>query len=416
MRLCSCIIRRPSSIFLTVLLLLLTMTIRTIRAQVDTGAAAVHDEDVIHSKNTQEEDKRLWGSHPHDAHPPPQQQQQQQQEHHHQTPEANSNSNHSSENYPSANTNAPTIPFVAKTTSTSSSSQQQQQQQQQQAPSVSLPQQHTPPQGFPLTARVYTDPVDKLAHFDTDISITLPYWECGVAGSTTVPIHLLHATIRHLLAGGKPNLYASQQGAAHPQMVVCLTRLDILLNSGESQTFQPGHVILLENVVRGGHKLVGHGNTDDMTVLILTLPQHYHAVGKEQTCLANTIRKTHLQQNPCPTEEEEAAAAMEDYNSSTPDIIKVLRQPQNRRKFVLGLLGVAITGLVGDFFGRVAPLWLAVIFGGGCFVAGGTYAFVKAGDYLLEELQLWQERRQLKLVEEQRISSETGNGHGHVHE
>jgi hypothetical protein len=381
-------------------LLILTVTTTITRAQVDTGTgtAAVRE-------NTQEEDKRLWGSHPpNDAHPPQQQQQQQQQT----QEEANSNSNSSSDNISAnanANANAPTIPFVAKTTSSSS-------QQQQQLPiAPSLPQQYAPPKGFPLTARVYTDPVDKLAHFDSDISITLPYWECGGAGSTTVPINLLHATIRHLLAGSKPNLYASQ--GPHPQIVVCLTRLDIVLNSGESQTFQPGHVILLENVVHGGHKLVGHGNRDDMTVLILTLPQHYHAVGKQQTCLANTIRKTHLR-DPCPTQVQDSSSSS---STNTPGIgiIKVLRQPQILRKLVLGLFGVAVTGLAGDFLGRVAPLWLAVVFGGGCFVAGGTYGFVKAGDYLLEELQLWHERRQLQLVEEKQRSETSNTGrHGHV--
>ena len=441
MKFCWC--RHTSSSVLLAVFLILTVTTTTTRAQeVDTsaGTAALRD-DAIHNKNTQEEDKRLWGSHPpNDAHLPQQQQTQedansnsnhssddsitanvdaptipfvakttststssQQQT----PPEANSDSNHSADNISAnsnVNTNAPTIPFVAKTSSTSTSSQQQQQQQQE----LPLPQQYTPPQGFPLTARVYTDPIDKLAHFDSDISIRLPYWECGGAGSTTVPINLLHATIRHLLAGSKPNLYASQ--GPHPQLVVCLTTLDIVLNSGETQTFQPGHVILLENVVRGGHKLVGHGNRDDMTVLILTLPQQYHAVGKEQTCLANTIRKSTLR-DPCPPENNQDSSS-----TSTPgSIINALQQPQIFRKLVLGFLGVAITGVAGDFLGKVAPLWLAVVFGGGCFVTGGTYAFVKAGDYALEELQLWQERRQLQLVEEtrQRSSSETSNGqHG----
>ena len=40
--------------------------------------------------------------------------------------------------------------------------------------------------------------------------------------------------------------------------------------------------------------------------------------------------------------------------------------------------------------------WLAVVFGGGCFVTGGTYGFVKVGDYCLDELGTWQERQQLR--------------------
>ena len=47
--------------------------------------------------------------------------------------------------------------------------------------------------------------------------------------------------------------------------------------------------------------------------------------------------------------------------------------------------------------GKVAPLWLAVVFGGGCFVAGGTYGIVKVGDYCLDSFEVWQERQQLRL-------------------
>jgi hypothetical protein len=105
--------------------------------------------------------------------------------------------------------------------------------------------------------------------------------------------------------------------------------------------------------------------------------------------------------DPCPTEQDSSSIS-----STAPYIIKLLRQP---RKLVLGIFGVAITGLVGDWLGKVATPLLAV-FGAGCFVVGGTYGFVKTGEYWLEELQLWQERRQLKLVEEKRMP-ETGSRH-----
>jgi hypothetical protein len=55
--------------------------------------------------------------------------------------------------------------------------------------------------------------------------------------------------------------------------------------------------------------------------------------------------------------------------------------------------------LAGDFMGKVAPLWLAVVFGGGCFVTGGTYGFVKLSEYGLDEVEMWQERRQLQLTQ-----------------
>lgn len=42
---------------------------------------------------------------------------------------------------------------------------------------------HSPPDGFVIKARVYIDPADKLAHIGTDLP-HIPYWDCGVTGST----------------------------------------------------------------------------------------------------------------------------------------------------------------------------------------------------------------------------------------
>lgn len=42
---------------------------------------------------------------------------------------------------------------------------------------------HPPPDGFVIKARVYIDPVDKLAHLSEDIP-HIPYWDCGITGST----------------------------------------------------------------------------------------------------------------------------------------------------------------------------------------------------------------------------------------
>ena len=308
------------------------------------------------------------------------------------TPESNNTSNSSSN----------TIPFVSKSSSASSNNHNPN------PNNVRTPQHHyAPPEGFQITARVYTNAKDKKSHFDFETSIKLPYWECGVSGSTTVPIPLQHGSIRHLLAGSKPTRFRGDEYGPHPQLVVALTPMEIILDSGATHTFAAGDVVLLEDVVRGGHKLQGHAN-QDMTVVILTLPQSYHHVGKDKLSLQKYMAEL---ESPCVTDGDDPSQ----WGSTTrmgDALTKVKRpnrmaetmrsiSPRSIRQYILGVVGVSASALLGDFMGKVAPLWVAVLFGGGCFVAGGTFAFVKVGDYLLEELQLAQERRRLRLKEDE---------------
>ena len=281
---------------------------------------AVQEELHSTNKKTTDDEKRLWGS------ASSSQQQQQQQQDAMPTITATTTTStttttagttntqsYTNVSHENKETNPPTVPFVAKKSSSSSiptSAQQQQQHQHHHHHTFAIPQ-HIPPQGFELTSRVYTDPSDKLAHFDNDLSIVLPYWECGVMGSTTIPIPLQHMTIRHLLAGSKPNMFskgtAESGGIPHPELIIALSPLEIVLNSGQVQTFQPGNVILLENGVSGGHKLqsIPGQSQQDMTVVIVTLPQHYHHLGKDKVSLQPTITASmQLRKNPCPNPEE----------------------------------------------------------------------------------------------------------------
>ena len=258
---------------------------------------------------------------------------------------------------------------------------------------------HQPPQGFQITSRVYTDPKDKLAHFDNDSAMVFPYWECGVAGSTTVPIPLQHASVRHLLGGSQPTTYSGSEFGPYPQLVVALSPVDIVLNSGQVQTFSAGDVILLEDVVSCGHKLRGHDH-QDMTVMILTLTVQYHKVGKDKTSLQSILTKDNLMKiSPCPDGLYFSRVDVEASAGLGKQAGRILRnlQPQRIRRYILGIVGLSVSAVLGDFMGKVAPLWLAVLFGGGCFVTGGTVAIVKVGDKALDEFEMWQERRQLRL-------------------
>lgn len=248
-----------------------------------------------------------------------------------------------------------------------------------------------PPKGFTITARVYTDPDDKLAHFDDDTpNIVLPYWECGVAGSTTSPLLVKHAYFRHALVGSKPSLWSGTEYGPHPQLLIALAPLELVLNSGTTKEFAPGSVILLEDVLSPGHKLKAISSThQDMTCVLLTLPQHYYHVGKDRVSLGPSHQDV---LDPCPNPQsafsQTAAAARRSLFS------------EKTRKLLFGTIGLSVSSLVTVFLGKVAPLWLSVGVGGACFITGGTYAAVVCGEFMTQEVEVWYETRRLKLETE----------------
>lgn len=341
--------------------------------------------------------------------------------------------------------------------------------------SSDIPVLHAPPEGFVVTARVYTDPVDKLSHFDSvPTNIVLPFFECGAMGLSTNALPLSHASFRHALAGSQvwsgdfftsseeepppqqqhqqqtrkrrrrsPSFSSSSSSPSrmlveederqdwHPQLVVALTELEIVLNSGENKLFHRGDVILLEDTVLGGHKLraitttPGTGSTtnsnsqlpNDMTVLILTLPHYYHQIGKDQHSLQGFT--TTLTAPPCPIDDDDLTkdpmklvkpdeTPLDNKSSDTSPLGRLsatfaipqsafVRRPRKKQvqQVVLGMIGISISTLLADFLGKVAPLWLAVGIGGTCFVVGGTYGIVTTGMQALEYLDMTWERQRL---------------------
>jgi hypothetical protein len=267
--------------------------------------------------------------------------------------------------------------------------------------------------GFQITTRVYTDAHDKKAHFDHSFTetVVLPYWECGVTGSTTVPIPMQHVQVRHLLGGAKPSSFSKGGGedsfGPQPQLVVALTPLEIVLNSGQQQIFHPGDVILLENVIAGGHKLQGVEKSPNMICMLLTLPNAYHHIGKDKNSLQTIFEKTFWKQNPCKTglavtnndgncvEQNGDGGSDEDIRSSV--LSRWAGPPRAMRRVGLGVIGAGLSLAIADFLGKCAPFILAVAFGGGALVVGGTYGVVKLGEYGIDEIEVWNERRLLRL-------------------
>mmetsp|Transcript_9568 Transcript_9568/g.26433 ORF Transcript_9568/g.26433 Transcript_9568/m.26433 type:complete len:474 (+) Transcript_9568:113-1534(+) len=259
-------------------------------------------------------------------------------------------------------------------------------------PNISMSKRHKPeyipPAGFSIAARVYIDPTDKLAHLDEDhhpAVVTLPYFDCGVTGSTTAPLPVRDATFRHSLTATTP--FQGTDGK-HPLLAIALTDLSIETNSGDRQDIRAGQAILLEDVLAAGHKLLPMAH-QELQVLFLTLPQtHYHP-GKDRLSLhKQSSSKSTL--HPCP---------LPDGDGTTHPLLSSRRRPtdlRHIRRAVLGALGLSLSALMADFLAKTAPLWLAVGVGGTCFVAAGTAAVVLGGEALWANLEYALEQRRLQ--------------------
>lgn len=290
---------------------------------------------------------------------------------------------------------------------------------------------HNPPEGFTLTARVYIGD-DKLAHFDYNddkqCTITLPYFDCGASGSTTAPVTVKEAYFRHSLSA--PTVWNDPD--MHPVLAVALAPFTMELDSGESLDFSAGAVILLEDSLRPGHRMmVVPDHHHSLSILFVTLPQPHYHTGKQHLSLKRAVA---VQSSPCRTNHNSSEndkrrgrrrrrgggdgdSDQTNETESSSDGIGVLSSPLFRRpswnnnnnnndvmvwdgrrirRVVLATVALSISTLAADFLGKTAPLWLAVGIGGTCFVAGSTYGLTLAGDHIFTNLELWRERRRLE--------------------
>ena len=243
-----------------------------------------------------------------------------------------------------------------------------------------VPPKHPPPHGFTIAARVYIDPNDKLGHID-EAPLTLPYWDCGTVGSTTLPLPVKEATFRHSLT---PSQGWSGTDGKHPILAIALSEFRLETSGGDSKTIQPGQAILLEDVLVKGHK-IRPINHHDVRVLFLTLPNTHYRTGKDHISIPTTIIKP-TSSDPCPLPDQ-----MQELSTMV-----VQRDTQIRRVF-FGLVGLSLSTILADFLGKTAPLWLAVGVGGTFFVVGGTIGTIALGEAAVSNFQAWMLSRRLSV-------------------
>jgi len=182
-----------------------------------------------------------------------------------------------------------------------------------------------PPEGYTFSARVYTNPLDKLSYFDPDADAvkgeqqeqkrsawSLPYLdECmsatATAMTTTVPLSLENAHFRHVSISSlssSPPWETAAFTKSSPRTASLLVTLDentiLELNSGQSRIFPAGSVILMEDDIGTESHKFRRGTTtnnndseeEEVSILFLSLSQPDRglvAVGKDETALKSLL-------------------------------------------------------------------------------------------------------------------------------
>ena len=231
--------------------------------------------------------------------------------------------------------------------------------------------------GFQLTARVYIGEDDQLSHFDDDGDITLPYYDCNAAGSTTSPLSIENAYFRHSIAA--PSVWTSDPLDPHPTLVIVLRPFRLELDSGESKDLHAGDVILLEDSMKPGHRMIVMDN-HEMTMLFLTLRSPHYATGKDNVSLQTAVTR-----RSCSVTEggEPSRSPLFVWNH------------RRIRLALVGTLALSLSTVTADALAKAAPLWLSVGLGGVCFVASMTVGLTSTVEWSLARFRVWRERQRL---------------------
>jgi hypothetical protein len=214
---------------------------------------------------------------------------------------------------------------------------------------------HPPPDFFKLSGRIATSQSTMNSYFEDENIPTIPFLECNDVGTTTPPIETLSASFRTFPKSAHPTSFSNSRG-----FIVPLTKLEIQTSDGEStRIFDKGEVVWVD----GDYRLSSAGD-DDMNALIVEVPTGMQIGMKRDFFGLQTKRLT-----------------CNDIENNT----LVKRFPA--KKLLLTMTGLTLSSLMTYFWIKVAPLQLAVGFGGACLIAGGTMGVVMCGERLCDTIE-----------------------------
>lgn len=215
---------------------------------------------------------------------------------------------------------------------------------------------HPPPDFFRLSGRIATAKNRMVSYFEDENIPTIPFLECNDVGTTTPPIETLSASFRTFPKSAHPTSFSNSRG-----FIVPLTKVEIQTSDGEtnSRVFDQGQVVWVD----GDYRLSSAGD-DDMNALIIEVPTGTQ-IGMKRDFFGLQTKRLNCN----------------DIENNT--VVK--RFPA--RKLLLTMTGLTLSSLMTYFWIKVAPLQLAVGFGGACLIAGGTMGVVICGDRLCETIE-----------------------------
>jgi hypothetical protein len=222
---------------------------------------------------------------------------------------------------------------------------------------------HPPPDFFKLSGRIATAQNTMNSYFEDDNIPTIPFLECNDVGTTTPPIETVSASFRTFPKSAHPTSFSNSRG-----FIVPLTKLEIQTSDGEStRVFDQGEVVWVD----GDYRLSSAGD-DDMNALIVEVPTTMQIGMKRDFFGLQTKRLT-----------------CSDIENNT----LVKRFPA--KKLLFTITGFTLSSLMTYFWIKVAPLQLAVGFGGACLIAGGTLGVVICGERLSETIEFALKHRRI---------------------
>jgi hypothetical protein len=270
------------------------------------------------------------------------------------------------------------------------------------------------PEGFRLSARVYTATDDGLAHFDDnddtpdgdDDSLFLPYVHCGADGSTTAGLRVDRIYVREAIAaptvwdnnyggGGDDRADDSSLLSRPPTLAIALRPFGMKLDSGEERHFRPGDVVLLEDTIRPGHQIFASSDDThrDLVVMFVTLRRPHYDIGREHSSIHKQLATTTSR----PRRRHQSSSCDNNNSSNEPSLLQTALEWHERRTrmVIVGIISFSLSTLVAEFLAKTMPLLLAAGIGGLGFVTGATYGLTVLVESIFTKLHVRAVRRRL---------------------
>jgi len=242
---------------------------------------------------------------------------------------------------------------------------------------------YEPPDAFVLSAQIITIKQQATSSLIRNDVLSIPFKECNSEGTTTPAIPIKNISFRSFPKSAHPSSFIFTKG-----FIVPLSKAEIKSSDGQIEIFEAGAVIWVD----GEYQISSADDAKDLSVLIANTRIQKHSSGSEKGLdLFGLPKMTSMQS--CNDDNEDEGVIKE--------LATNIRSISVRR-VILSSLGLSLSSFITYFWIKVAPLQLAVGFGGTIMIVGGTILIVLGGDNVCDEIGKSMELRNHEIQEERR--------------